>query len=312
MSGRPMVKLIEEALSAGSENSSIEFKESFDPQSAQDWCELVKDIVAIANTKGGAIVFGVNDDGEPMGFDVNPVLQIDPAEFTDKIYRYTGFQFSQFQMVSFEKNGHTLAALLIDALPLPLVFEKPGTYDIGQGKQRSAFSAGAVYFRHGAKSEPGNTNDLTLAFEHRLEQVRENWLKNVRQVIEAPLGSTVITIEPSSDLSALPVRLSDDPNAPLISAVSPDTTHPYRQKELMDAVNQRLPEGVRINQYDVLCIRRLHDIDGKRTFHYLPKFGGHQYSPALADWIIQQYDQDKEFFTKSRQMAHDQKVKKGK
>ena len=36
---------------------------SFDPAATQDWCEVVKDIVAMANSGGGYVVFGVNDDG---------------------------------------------------------------------------------------------------------------------------------------------------------------------------------------------------------------------------------------------------------
>ena len=47
--------LIEKAKAAKRESKYIEFKVSFDIDSTQDWCEIIKDIVAIANSGGGII-----------------------------------------------------------------------------------------------------------------------------------------------------------------------------------------------------------------------------------------------------------------
>jgi predicted HTH transcriptional regulator len=47
-----------------SESRSIDFKSTFNPDSAADWCELIKDIVAIANSGGGSILVGVDDEGK--------------------------------------------------------------------------------------------------------------------------------------------------------------------------------------------------------------------------------------------------------
>ena len=44
---------------AAGESRSVDFKESFDPNSGRDWVELVKDIAAMANSGGGHVVFGV-------------------------------------------------------------------------------------------------------------------------------------------------------------------------------------------------------------------------------------------------------------
>ena len=295
-----MNELIDAALNADHETTLIEFKEGFDVNSAQEWCEIIKDIVAIANTGEGVIVFGPNDNGTPSGKDVTAFLALDSADVIDKIHKYTNRQFAEFVIQRCAKLGNTLAALIIQKVPIPLVFEKPGTYDAGGGKQRAAFSVGTVYFRHGAKSEPGNTDDLRWSFERLLSEVRESWLQNVRQVIEAPLGSTVVTISPGSDPAALPVRITNDPNAPIIGGISPDRTHPFRQKELIEAINQKLPPDRHINQYDVQCIRKLYDIESNVAFHYLPKFGGHQYSPTFADWVIEKFKADISFFEKAR------------
>jgi hypothetical protein len=60
---------------------------------------------------------------------------------------------------------------------------------------------------------------LQHAFGKKLEVVREAWLKNVRQVIEAPLGVTVLTIPPEVSISSsktdksTKIKIVNDPNA---------------------------------------------------------------------------------------------------
>lgn len=60
-----MTDLIERALAAKRESKYIEFKDNLDPNSPGDWCEIVKDIVAMANSGGGVIVFGLDSSGVP-------------------------------------------------------------------------------------------------------------------------------------------------------------------------------------------------------------------------------------------------------
>ena len=62
-----MTDLISKALAATSESKHIEFKQSFDPNSQANWCEIVKDIVAIAISGGGVMIFGLTSSGEPSG-----------------------------------------------------------------------------------------------------------------------------------------------------------------------------------------------------------------------------------------------------
>lgn len=56
-------RLLERAENARRESKSLDFKREFDPMSTPEWCEIIKDIVAFANSGGGVIVFGVNNDG---------------------------------------------------------------------------------------------------------------------------------------------------------------------------------------------------------------------------------------------------------
>jgi predicted HTH transcriptional regulator len=58
------------------ESATIDFKREFDPTSPPGWCELVKDVVAMANSGGGTILIGVNDDGSPSGCDITTALAL--------------------------------------------------------------------------------------------------------------------------------------------------------------------------------------------------------------------------------------------
>jgi predicted HTH transcriptional regulator len=84
---------LQKAASAKRENKRIEFIDRFDPKQTKDWCEIVKEIVAIANSGGGAIVIGVRNDGSPSTKNISAFLELDPARITDQIAKYTDEQF---------------------------------------------------------------------------------------------------------------------------------------------------------------------------------------------------------------------------
>ena len=191
-----MPDLVQRALAAKRESKYIEFKESFDPDSPADWCEVIKDIVAIANSGGGIIVFGLDSSGSPTGSSLTALAKVDPADIGNKISRYTGPVHLEFEIRELKKKTKDLTAFLVQAVSIPVIFQKPGTYDVGSGKQKTAFSVGTVYFRHGAKSEPGNSDDIRSVIERHLEFIRKSWLKGVRKVIQAPEGSQIIAVRP--------------------------------------------------------------------------------------------------------------------
>jgi hypothetical protein len=281
------------------ENAALEFKAEFDPTAPQDWCEIIKDIVAIANSGGGLILFGVNDDGSPAGHELERILAIDPAVLMDKIAKYTEQRFAGFALSRGLRHGSPVVILTVSSVSLPMVFTAPGTYDVGGGKQKTAFSKGTVYFRHGAKSEPGTTEDLRLALGRELDRIRSTWLDGIKKVVTAPAGATISVVPREVHLSGAEggtsVRLVTDENAPAFKAVRTDLLYPYRQKELVARVNTLLG-GVTITSHDVHCIRKVHGVDAEPNFFYKPQFSSPQYSEAFAQWIVEQHQSDPEFF----------------
>lgn len=235
-----METLLQKGLSATKESRFVEFKVSFDPSDNGEWCELIKDIVAIANTGDGVIFIGLNSDGACSGIDISEVLNIDPAEITDQIFRYTREQLGGIELMRMEKNGQPVAAILITGLLEPIVFEKPGNYQRRNGKPACAFATGSLYFRHSAKSQPATNNDIRRVLKRNLDLLRKELMQGVSKVVKAPLGSTLMIangeVSESDSPSATPIRIVDDEAAPAYRKLDPDVTHPHRQMDVIRIV----------------------------------------------------------------------------
>jgi Schlafen, AlbA_2 len=293
-----------EAIQAACETPRVDFKRSFDTTSQAEWIELVKDLVSIANSGGGTICVGLDDNGSHAGIDLTPLNSIDPAELTDKIARYTDIQFSDFRIAKSQAAGGPIVCIEIGPARIPMVFTRPGTYQVDGNRQKTAFGNGTLYFRHGAKSEPADSHDLRQSFERLTEQTREAWLSGIRKVVEAPPGAEITIVANGHGTATIPgtgpVQLTNDPAAPLVRQLSVDDTHPYRQKELVKAVNRRLDGARTVTPFDIVCIRRVHESQKNATFCYTLNFTSPQYSDAFVEWILGQYAADPEFFDKTR------------
>lgn len=286
------------------ESANLEFKASFDPNRPGDWLEIIKDIVAMANSGGGMILLGVKDDGAPSGADVSAAVGLDLADVTNRIYKYTNNQFHGLEISGCRRSGAEICAISVRASRIPMVFTKVGAYEYEPGKQKTAFSQGTVYFRHGAKSEPCNSEDLREFVEREVEAVRHTWMDGIAKIIEAPTGSRIAVLPPEalsvSPAGALAMRLTNDQNAHPYYAVPIDSTHPFRQKEVVQEVNALLAGRRSINARDILCIRRVHNIQKDIELCYTQNYASPRYSQAFVDWIVKQYELDAHFFEKAK------------
>jgi hypothetical protein len=157
-------------------------------------------------------------------------------------------------------------------------------------------ATGVVYFRHGARTAPATAKDMARFAAREATRLRRELVDNVRKVARAPRGAEVIVVTPHAG-PAEPFdrfRVVDDPDAPAVARTDFDVTHPYRQKELINAVNARIGETV-VGPYEILCVRRVHGVDEREDFFHRPKFGSPQYSDALVAWLVDQIRGDPEF-----------------
>jgi hypothetical protein len=301
-------KFADKALAAKRESKYVEFKAKMVFDEPHTWCEVSKDFAAMANSGGGAILVGVSDDGSPSGEDVSQLLELDSAVIADRMHKYTGVHVDAFEVSEHMREGVRVAVVEVASVDTPLVFTKQGAYVDSNGKHKTAFSVGTVYFRHGAKSEPGTTADIEASMQRRLKTHRKELLSGLKAVVDAPVGATVVALAPgqevveSTEPRAVPVRITNDPKAPAYRKVDYDVSHPYRQTELIAKVNERLGSPV-INSYDIQCVKNAYEIADNETYCHQPKFSSPQYSPAFVDWLASSYRADKRFFERLRRDA---------
>ena len=225
-----------------------------------------EDVVALANAGGGVIV-------TPAPPDVTALRD--------------SLAFDDLELARIERG---FALVVGEAGDAPLTLDTRG-----------------AFFRHGARSAPATRDDLKKFMDRRLAQVRRRLIVDIKRVITAPEGSEIVAIERAEDEQGERViRITTDEHAPLYRAVDFDVTHPYRQKELIEEVNRRLPDDRAINSYEFLAVRRTNEIDP--DFVHRPRFGTNQYSEAFVDWLVAQIDHDPEFIARARARYHELRV----
>jgi hypothetical protein len=285
-------RLLKRAATAKRSSKRVTLKEDFDSGSPGDWLELVRDVAAIANSGGGVVV-------------VHSAIPLEEELLHEQLARYVEPDFEAFELHDVTRGGRAETAVVVDGvMGAPLVFSAQGRYRDPQGREHVVFAEGGLYFRHGGRSEPPSGDDVRDFIRRQLDATRQQWLANIRQVMHAPDRAEVAIVETAErDEEGRPtlIRLTTDPHAPLYGQVDPDLSHPYRQKEVIAEVNQRL-DGRSVNAFDILSVRRVYAISEatRPEFVHVPKFGSPQYSDAFVDWLADQDARDPRFFENAK------------
>jgi hypothetical protein len=131
--------------------------------------------------------------------------------------------------------------------------------------------------------------------------------KLLRKVVEAPPGqSVVVTTQTPSQKpagSVIHAVITADAGANQFVPSNAEEIWPHRQKDLITAVNTKLPSGKKIGTYDVQCIKQVFNVlKDHPEFAYKPhRLASPQYSDAFVDWIVQQVANNDKFFAEVRQ-----------
>ena len=203
----------------GEELSELDFKESFNPESKLDWAKLSKHIIAMANTRGGYIVLGVNDNYRPVGMPKEILNSIDTATLHSKVNRFIEPEIEEIRYRVVKHKNKSFGIIFVPkSSDRTHVIKR--NYDC-QGEEKNkvthVLSKGHILVRHGAKSEPLNANDLRRIINERLKEYRDFLTAGIRKISSAKIPSEVI-IAPK-EKSALKVRITKDKNAPQVRGI---------------------------------------------------------------------------------------------
>jgi hypothetical protein len=132
------------------------------------------------------------------------------------------------------------------------------------------------------------------------------WLGGIKKWVQAPPGESVAVLSsaatPKIDAAVVHAKIASGSSGIPVMPANAAEIWPYRQVDLVRQINQQLGEAAIINAYDIQCVNKKLTVL-KSHPEFANKFHEHaapQYSRKYADWIIEQFNKDNEFFKKTR------------
>ncbi len=168
-----------ELINRGMEYEKLDYKREFNIDRREDIVKLAKDVCAMANSGGGHIIIGIDNNYNKIGF--NPDKKIDEADLRNKINSYlepkVNLYYREFKTTI---NGKEVKFGVIYVEPAnTIVFtSRDGNYPIPRNRTKSEFRKGMVFIRDGSKSRPAEPGEFfemirKLVFQQRVDISRQ-------------------------------------------------------------------------------------------------------------------------------------------
>lgn len=158
------------------ESQRLEFKEQFNLASLADY---FRDFAALANNKGGCLVFGVQDSPRlPVGLtdkSLDAFNGIDPE-------RITGFLLEIFSSsISWEQHAVEAHGKIFGIFEVQEAITKPVIARKNEGKGNTIVN-GDIYYRYGGRTQKILSAELEHILARRIEANNRSWMERVKQI----------------------------------------------------------------------------------------------------------------------------------
>lgn len=197
---------VAQLLSLGAEYPELDFKSRIDPGERPGAVQLAKHVGAM-RVKGGYIVLGVDDQGNPTGaMDDVDERSFDEANLAPKLERY--LEGIDLRVQVFTLAGNRVVLLCV--LPSPdgcTFFKCDGKYTRDDGKEVVAFREGDVFWRDGTRSVRITRHGFEEVIKTRIEGAKAQWLEEQhgirrREVELDEIGETTVVADQSQQTTA--------------------------------------------------------------------------------------------------------------
>ncbi len=164
-------------LRLAAEYDQLDFKHSSDLSKTRDEVELAKDVGAM-QVKGGYIVIGVDNQGNPTGaMDTADASHFDPANLVPKMQKYLAGRLDTAAKVLTWK-GKQIILICVKANPGGCAFfQIEGKYQDDDGDEVVVFRRGEVFWRENTRSVRISIDGLEEIIERRFAARREELLR---------------------------------------------------------------------------------------------------------------------------------------
>lgn len=175
----------------GREEEALDYKRSYDLRGkgfTKDKVEVARDVVAMANTSGGYIVLGVDEDRsgttatyQPTGIPPDHLEALDIDNLKPQIESYLNVPVAvQLQRHHLDEHGGRCFALIYvqEASQGPVIMEKQGQYE-ENGRNVTVFRSGDVLIRSGGASRRADQNAMREQVSKMRRRERERWTEEI-------------------------------------------------------------------------------------------------------------------------------------
>ena len=230
------------------EDVLVDFKETFDGTD-REWLEITKDVMALANTHGGYLVFGVRDgtftrvgvslDTRALLTNTNNVLQ--------KLNRVVEPALIRLRAKAFESAGVTFVAWHVpESIDKTHFISRDGQFTHPKGRPQIVLREGTFWVRRSAGNHLGDSSDLEDIFTRRNQRFREALLSKLARVVNAPTESEVFVVQPgSTNPEGQQFTIADSSDALVVKGLSFTVPPSTDQQEVAGwiAMSRRDPEA---------------------------------------------------------------------
>lgn len=213
------------------ENSGLEFKESFNWESRDDYGHT---IAGFANVKGGTIIFGIAE--KP-----NRLVGLKDNAFENlSEWRITEYLNSTFAPeINFQKEAASLNGLSLGILRIFHSEEKP----VIAIRNVSTIKDGTIYYRYNARTQSVRYPELRRIVDEIKSKERNDWRKLLREIAHIEVPKMLVGSPKRNKLNGSGVRvvLTNDPHATAVRFEEKDflDKYPLTYKQLVIELKRR-------------------------------------------------------------------------
>ena len=185
-----------------------DFKQAFDPESPKALLDLVKDVVALANTGGGRLIYGRNDT-EVFGLPAAAKIALDSAKVADLVSKYISPAAVEISHESEEPlPGKTVVVLSIAPSDSPVVISQDGAWrPPGEPHDKTVLRRGEIWVRHSSKNERATFEDVRGWLMAARSSERMAIYERMAMLINLPEGSALEVVTRSGTRIDTPSQL---------------------------------------------------------------------------------------------------------
>jgi hypothetical protein len=175
------------------EDDRLELKEDFQPDKT-GWANLCRQAVALHNTGGGVLIFGVEDDGTRRGLSSSLAGLLDPANVNNQLTSRRAPAVLRTTYTELRRYNKTFGFFAVRGGTQIVVFDQNAAGTDG----KIICLSGCVYVRRNGQSAPAQYFELQTMTERIVTRGVQGFLARVDRIATLPASANLIAANPGS------------------------------------------------------------------------------------------------------------------